>query len=100
LKVTVKDRIRRVAGRIAAFQWYVDHPRIEDGRCRYCGTTAASCSCIGNTKRNLIYWEKRLAILRAESTLTSKEVESILKSSRLMVKKREQDEMLERLENA
>jgi len=98
-KVTVKDQIERVAGRIAAFQWYVDHPRIEHGRCRFCGTTAA-CSCIGNTKRNLVYWENRLAVLRAESTLTSKEVERILKSSRRMVKKRERDEMLERLENA
>jgi len=98
-KVTVKDQIGRVAGRIAAFQWYVDHPRLEDGRCRFCGTTAA-CSCISNTKRNLIYWENRLAVLRAESTLTAKEVEKILKSSKLMVKKREQDEMLERLENA
>ena len=41
-----------------------------------------------------------MAILRAESTLTSKEVEKILKSSRRMVEKRERDEMLERLENA
>ncbi len=47
-----------------------------------------------------MYWEKRLEVLRAESTLTPKEVERILKSSRRMVKKREQDEMLERLENA
>ncbi len=98
-KVTVKDQIGRVAGRIAAFQWYVDHPRLEDGRCRFCGTTAA-CSCISNTKRNVMYWEKRLEVLRAESMLTPKEVERILKSSKLMVKKREQDEMLERLENA
>ena len=98
-KVTVKDQIGRVAGRIAAFQWYVDHPRLEDGRCRFCGTTAA-CSCISNTKRNLIYWENRLAVLRAESTLTPREVERILESSKLMVKKREQDEMLERIENA
>ncbi len=98
-KVTIKDQIERVAGRIAAFQWYVDHPRMEDGRCRFCGTTAA-CSCISNTKRNLIYWENRLAVLRAESILTAKEVGKILKSSKLMVKKREQDEMLERIENA
>ena len=98
-KVTVKDQIGRVAGRIAAFQWYVDHPRLEDGRCRFCGTSAA-CSCISNTKLNVMYWEKRLEVLRAESTLTPKEVERILKSSRRMVKKPEQDEMLERLENA
>ena len=98
-KVTVRDQIERVAGRIAAFQWYVVHPRMEDGRCRFCGTTAG-CTCISNTKRNLIYWEKRLAILRAESTLTAKEVEKILKSSRRMVEKRERDEMLERIENA
>jgi len=95
-KVTVKDQIERVAGRIAAFQWYVDHPRMEDGRCRYCGTTASSCPCIGNTNRNLIYWEKRLGVLRDESTLTLKEVQGILKGSRRMVKRRERDEMLER----
>jgi len=83
----------RVAGRIAAFQWYAEHPRIEDGRCRFCGTTAG-CTCISNTKRNLIYWENRLAVLRAESTLTSKEVEKILKSSRRMVEKRERDEVV------
>jgi len=99
-KVSVRDQIERVAGRIAAFQWYVDHPRMEDGRCRFCGTTAASCPCMGNNKRNLIYWENRLAVLRAESTLTPEEVEKILKDSRRMVEKRERDEMLERLENA
>ncbi len=96
MKITVRAQIERVAGRIAAFQWFVDHPRIEDGRCRYCGTTAASCPCIGNTKRNLIYWENRLAVLRAEGTLTPREVEGILKGSRRMVKERERDEMLAR----
>jgi len=95
LKVTVRYQIERIAGRIAAFQWYVDQPRMEDGRCRFCGTTAG-CACIGNTKRNLIYWEKRLAVLRDESTLTLKEVQGILKGSRRMVKRRERDEMLER----
>ncbi len=39
-----------------------------------------------------VFEENRLAVLRAESTLTSKEVEKILKSSRRMVEKRERDE--------
>jgi hypothetical protein len=47
-----------------------------------------------------MYWEKRLAVLHAESTLTPKQVEGILKGSRRMVKKRERDERLERIENA
>ncbi len=92
MKITVKDQIGRVAGRIASYQWHLDHPRIKDGRCRFCGTSAAWCTCINNTKRNLVYAEKRLAVLRAESTLTPEEVEGLLERCRRSV------EMIERLQ--
>src|SRR6266404_4574906 len=99
MKVTVEDQIARLGRRIAAYQWFLDHPRI-DGRCCFCGTFAASCTCISNTKRDLVYAEKRLAVLRAETTLTPKEVEGLFEESRLIVKRRERDEKVGRLESA
>jgi hypothetical protein len=88
MKVTVRDQIGRIAHRIAVYQWWLDHPRI-DSCCRFCGTSPA-CACLSKNKRSLAYAQKRLASLRAESRLTPEEVEGILEDMRsLLVASRE-----------
>lgn len=87
MKATVRDQIGRVARRIAVYQWWLDHPRI-DGRCRFCGISVA-CDCLSKNKRSLVYAQKRLAALRTESTLTPEEVEGIVEEMRLQVESQE-----------
>jgi hypothetical protein len=94
MKVTVEDQIGRVGRRIAAYQRFLNHPRI-DGRCRFCSTSAA-CSCISHIERDLINAQRRLAVLRAVTSLTLEEVEGLLEESTRMVEKRERNEMGDR----
>jgi hypothetical protein len=86
--ISVNNMVKRVAGRIARYQWYVDHPHSEDGLCRFC-RTSGTCTCIRLMKRNLVYAEKQLAIVRAESTLTPEEVEAMLEHYKRVVEEQE-----------
>jgi len=98
-KVTVKDQIRRVAG---VSQRFNGTQNTHAWKTVVAASAVRLPGVLASATRNGIFstgksdWQ----YFRAESTLTSKEVERILKSSRLMVEKRERDEMLERIENA